>query len=248
MSSLGDTNAKCLNCGAELHGAYCHACGQRHRDGALSFRELLSEAAEEIVGFGRRFVVTLLRLLLRPGAVTAGYLAGRRARFASPLRLYLTASVALGAALVFADTTVVVSLEGAAAPDRSLWLRYWLWTVLFMMPVFAGLLRLVLPGGRSFSEHVVFAMHFHTVVYILAAIVLPLVEVTRGGPVEAALALSLPLAVLVHFVLALRRVYGVSPLRAGLTAVGMGVVYGAIQLVALIGTGVAIDAVMRVLG
>ncbi|MFL5393999.1 MAG: DUF3667 domain-containing protein [Myxococcales bacterium] len=64
------------------------------RDLRLPFLSLAAEALQEMAGVELRLAGTFRRLLLRPGDVTADYLAGRRARYMTPLRAYLVASVA----------------------------------------------------------------------------------------------------------------------------------------------------------
>jgi hypothetical protein len=57
-----------------------------------SIRTLAPEALEQALSLDSRFGRTFLGLLLRPGRVTADYLAGRRARYSSPVNFYLLAS------------------------------------------------------------------------------------------------------------------------------------------------------------
>jgi hypothetical protein len=83
----------CRNCGAELAGAFCAACGQRAIDPDPTFRELLHELAEELLHWDGKLATTFRLLVARPGALTTEYLAGRRISYISPLRIYLTCSV-----------------------------------------------------------------------------------------------------------------------------------------------------------
>lgn len=93
--------AHCLNCGTAIDGNYCAHCGQEtvlHRPSA---REFLHEFIGHHVALEGKLLGTLGRLLFRPGALTAEYLAGRRVRFVQPLRLYLTLSVLFFALMKF---------------------------------------------------------------------------------------------------------------------------------------------------
>ena len=78
----------CLNCGTKLTGAYCHACGQSgevHRSvGAIGH-----EIAHGVFHFEGKVWRTLPLLILHPGTLTRRYIAGERARFVSPLALFL---------------------------------------------------------------------------------------------------------------------------------------------------------------
>ncbi|MEO7455628.1 MAG: DUF3667 domain-containing protein [Gemmatimonadaceae bacterium] len=83
----------CLNCGTPLAGPFCFTCGQRDIPPYPSTRELVVDAFWELSGWDGRFVSTVKALVQRPGLLTREFLEGRRARFLSPLRLYLLASL-----------------------------------------------------------------------------------------------------------------------------------------------------------
>ncbi|MFL5594368.1 MAG: DUF3667 domain-containing protein [Gemmatimonadaceae bacterium] len=83
----------CNNCGAPLAGPFCSLCGQRDIPPYPSLRELVVDAVSEFSGWDGRLASTLRALVQRPGMLTCEFLAGRRARYISPIRLYLTASV-----------------------------------------------------------------------------------------------------------------------------------------------------------
>ena len=84
----GHGTALCLNCGTRLIGAHCHACGQSghvHRTvGAIGH-----EIAHGVFHFEGKIWRTLPMLAFRPGDLTRRYVAGERARFVSPLALFL---------------------------------------------------------------------------------------------------------------------------------------------------------------
>ncbi len=84
----GHGDGMCLNCGTRLTGAYCHACGQSaevHRSvGAIGH-----EIAHGVFHFEGKVWRTLPLLVLHPGTLTRRYIAGERARFVSPLALFL---------------------------------------------------------------------------------------------------------------------------------------------------------------
>lgn len=246
-TSTEQSGTRCGNCDTMLMGKYCHACGQRRLVDGVPVRDLLSEAGSEFLGLESRLASTLRLLAINPGGLTMAYLEGRRVRYVAPIRLYMLASVAFGAALVFADDTVIVSLEGAA-PDRTVWLRYWLSSVIVMMPAFAGLVRLVTGRGCGFGGHLVFAMHLHSAAFLAVAIVLPIVEVNWAPAVSAALLLATPLGLGIYLVAALRSVFSVGALRAVLSAAGIGLSYLALQLGALVASGYVLSALTGALG
>ena len=82
----------CLNCGSPLHGSFCSACGQRAVPQNPTVSELAGDAWQELSGYDGRIAATI-RGVFRPGYLTREYVAGRRARYLSPIRLYLIVSV-----------------------------------------------------------------------------------------------------------------------------------------------------------
>ena len=78
----------CANCGTPLAGAYCHACGQTahvHR----SLLHIVEELIHGILHFDTKSWHTLPLLFARPGLLTRRYIEGQRARYVSPLALFL---------------------------------------------------------------------------------------------------------------------------------------------------------------
>jgi hypothetical protein len=83
----------CANCGTPLAGPFCSACGQRVEHHVHSLPEFLGEAAEVITHADSRVWRTFVPLFFRPGFLTQQYLAGRRASYLPPFRLYIVLSV-----------------------------------------------------------------------------------------------------------------------------------------------------------
>ena len=80
--------ATCLNCGTGLIGPHCHRCGQQahlHRTIGAFLHDLLHGALH----FDGKTWRTLPKLALKPGELTRRYIDGERARFVSPMALFL---------------------------------------------------------------------------------------------------------------------------------------------------------------
>ncbi len=78
----------CLNCGTALTGDHCHRCGQSghvHR----SLSGIGHEILHGVVHADGKLWRTLPLLALRPGELTRRYIEGERARFVSPMALFL---------------------------------------------------------------------------------------------------------------------------------------------------------------
>jgi len=83
-----DAGGACLNCGTALIGSHCHNCGQAahvHRTVAAWWHDL----AHGVLHLDGKIWRTLPLLAWRPGELTRRYVAGERARFVSPLALFL---------------------------------------------------------------------------------------------------------------------------------------------------------------
>lgn len=81
--------AVCANCGTELAGPYCHACGQDADDHHRSIAHLAWEGVEGLTHLDGRLAQTLPLLLFQPGRLARDHLEGRRARHVPPFRLFL---------------------------------------------------------------------------------------------------------------------------------------------------------------
>lgn len=78
----------CLNCSTPLDGPYCKACGQRahvHRTLGAFFHDLV----HGVLHFEGKLWRTLPAVAFRPGRMTRAYIEGQRARYISPIALYL---------------------------------------------------------------------------------------------------------------------------------------------------------------
>jgi len=117
--------AACLNCGASFGEAgarrprFCPECGQE----TTPRPPTLGEFAQQ---FGGAYLATegalwrsLRLLLLKPGALTVEYLAGRRKHYVLPLRLYLTISLlALLLLRIVGGGPIEVRTDDAARPAK----------------------------------------------------------------------------------------------------------------------------------
>jgi hypothetical protein len=88
LAGAADAHGACLNCGAALHGRFCNVCGQAahiHR----SLLHLGEELLHGLFHFDAKGWRTLPLLIARPGLLTRRYIDGQRARYVSPLALFL---------------------------------------------------------------------------------------------------------------------------------------------------------------
>lgn len=93
--------AACLNCGSTLAGRFCHRCGQRanvHR----TLRAFWHDLVHGVLHLDGKVWKTLPLLAWRPGELTRRYICGERAKFVSPMGLFL-----FSVFLLFAVLTVL---------------------------------------------------------------------------------------------------------------------------------------------
>ena len=83
----------CPNCGAPAHGPFCYACGQSEKGMIRHLSEVMSEFADIVFNVDSRIFRSLWDLYVRPGYLTVEYLAGRRARYVTPFRLFFFLSI-----------------------------------------------------------------------------------------------------------------------------------------------------------
>ena len=96
----------CSNCGAELNGAYCSSCGQPahiHR----TLGHMVEEFLHGIIHFDTRAWRTLPLLVFRPGTLTREYIHGKRARYISPLAMFLLMIFSMFAVFAFTGGAAV---------------------------------------------------------------------------------------------------------------------------------------------
>jgi len=84
----GEHGSICLNCGTALIGRNCHRCGQSgHVHRTLS--GMAHDILHGVFHFDGKLWRTLPLLAWRPGELTRRYIEGERARFVSPMALFL---------------------------------------------------------------------------------------------------------------------------------------------------------------
>ena len=233
MADVIEQAGQCLNCGADLSGKYCAACGQKKVDRRdLSIRRFFGHVLNELTDLqSNKILRTLGALLFRPGQLTSEYLAGRKGFHIGPVRLYLTFS-----AIYFLFAWGVLSDARGGSTDRTarnpgviaMARRKGTDPLSFAVQIhqrterFAGVLRFVsvLVSGlfltvlyfklrKYYVEHLIFSFHYYSFDFFCKSLFAGLFVVV------AALGGKLPVMVLnffypvafVYLVFALRRVY-----------------------------------------
>lgn len=107
----------CANCGAVVADRYCAACGQAshvHR----SLAHLVEESLHGVLHFDTKIWRTLPKLFFRPGTLSRDYIDGKRARYVSPLALFLFTVFLTFAAFTMAGSQLLPGTGVIAAPQN----------------------------------------------------------------------------------------------------------------------------------
>lgn len=83
----------CLNCGTNLQGKFCHHCGQENLEIKESFGHMMNHAISDYFHFDHQFFHTLKPLISKPGKLTNEYMAGKRAQYLHPIKMYIFISL-----------------------------------------------------------------------------------------------------------------------------------------------------------
>lgn len=233
----------------------------------FSLRHLLvKELPRELTDIDGKLLASLRFLLTRPGFLADEYIAGRRSRYISPLRLYLIVFLLhalVVAALPGRDMTLpqraakidvtgyVLSLAQAKGNDA-----YWSdparrahvaeisrwgsegWTILIFLIVAA--VQKAVFRRRRYLEHAILAMSVSTFFLIVAELA-EILPALSGSPspsdfAQAAGQLLSGAAFVVYWFFAIRRFYGTSRVFSALAAA----IVSAVQVATALGLNIAI--------
>lgn len=104
---------ECLNCGAAITGSYCSQCGQKahlHRTLAAFSHDLI----HGVLHLDGKLWRTLPLLMFKPGEITRRYIGGERAKFVSPMAMFLFSVFLMFAVFQLAGITTPTNIEQSA--------------------------------------------------------------------------------------------------------------------------------------
>lgn len=102
-------NVSCPNCGNDFKSEfdYCPHCGQKNKEFKLNFKYLLNDFLSGSFNIDSKFFSTFRYLILKPAFLTREFLNGKRAKYLTPLRLYLLVSFAYFAVLSLTNNSAL---------------------------------------------------------------------------------------------------------------------------------------------
>jgi len=223
----------------------------------VRLHDLFHEAFHEFAHLDGKIFQTLKILVTKPGLLTVEFLNGRRARYLSPVRLYLTCSVLFfGLAALAPDITgsvvrVTRTPSRGEAPLDPVAAKQWqdaasarighaivhtFPRVMFaLMPTFGVLTWWCYRKTRPFyAAHLYYAIHFHALAFLILTVTIPLL---LAGGFFVALARAAPLAILGYHYVGLRRVFGGTRLQTAWKGTTIWLAYSALVLAVMLTIG-----------
>lgn len=226
----------CTNCGSTLVDVYCARCSEKqpHRRD-LTLSHFAHDVVHEMVHLDSKLFRTLKALVVQPGFLTAEAFAGRKTRYITPLRLFLTLFALHVLAYTIYKPLSIYSVGGASKMSGSPGIERLLEKVAkkrgMTKEVIAeqvdakwqkniSLLQLVNVLGialvlkliywrRYFAEHLTFAAHYLSFTYLFALAIWPVYWVVGlgHGIVNRSLMAVTIIASMIYAFFALRRFY-----------------------------------------
>jgi hypothetical protein len=245
-------------------------CGQKGVSLKVGMHDFVHDAMHELSHVDGKVLLTLRLLVTKPGQLTKEFLAGRRARYISPVRLYLTCSLlffTLAAILpgamkdlvkvgptkngtvsgLHADTAFKRELERGLrrAPQESEKLRAAIMhnlprAMFVLMPVFA---LLIWPFYRRQQPYYIPHLYYAIHIHAFAFLVWSIDLILARAGVPRPLAAVTLLANIPYHYIALRRVYGGTRAMTFVKGTVIGFVYWLLVLVTVM--SIAVYAMMH---
>jgi hypothetical protein len=94
-SSTSEGGKKCVSCGTELVGNYCHQCGEKQLVPSRDFSviKFIEQAIDGITHFDSKFLKSMLLLFTKPGFLTLEFIRGKRSPYTKPVQLFIIADI-----------------------------------------------------------------------------------------------------------------------------------------------------------
>lgn len=210
---MSEKATHCLNCGTALReqDQFCSNCGQETRNTTESFGEFLKHFLSDYFTFDSKILRSFKPLLFRPGFLTNEFLQGKRVTYIPPLRMYIFISI-----VFFLALSLLGGNENELASEQAFWDQFfgaYLPKVFFiLLPIFAFLLWLLYIRHKvSFIRHFVFALHFHSFLFIVTLfylLVSELLATINLIGVNQVVSLILVLVFMVYLFFGMRASYG----------------------------------------
>ena len=116
---LAGRTGACLNCGTTLTGPHCHDCGQK-ADVHRSLKAIFHDIVHGVLHLDGKLWRTLPLLAWKPGELTRRYIDGERAKFVSPMAMFLFSVFMMFATFQIIGLSTPANLSEGASLNASL--------------------------------------------------------------------------------------------------------------------------------
>ncbi len=200
----------CTNCSHTIPepAHFCNYCGQSTVSFERPFKPVFTDMIHETLDIDGRMIKTFKMLVKRPGQLSLEYCKGKRMMFTPPLRMYLVISI-----IFFLLWPVLYSMGDVVTSEMASKAEQYPKIMFCLLPVFALILQMLFKKTYYLSN-LIFAIHFHCIVYLVFLAEFALTSVLAIAPdsgleiVVALLRWPLDIYLLVYCALALKRNYG----------------------------------------
>lgn len=116
----GETVARepCPNCGTVPLGAFCHQCGQKQKT-HRTLTALINDLIHGVLHLDGKLSHTLPLLLFKPGQLTRRYIEGERAKFVSPMAMFLFSVFLMFAVFQMVGLTTPTDIDGSEVVESA---------------------------------------------------------------------------------------------------------------------------------
>ncbi|MGB0526081.1 MAG: DUF3667 domain-containing protein [Flammeovirgaceae bacterium] len=173
------STSNCANCCAQLHGKFCHQCGQKQMTERFSVKLLLNAFLKKIFDVETGLWFTTKELMVRPGKVVRDYLHGAQINYTKPVQFFFLTTALVFIALGFSDLYQqnVTSFEqgfnygygdGKEIPSHvkhyiaqiSFWIKDIRIFIISSIPIYALLFQWMFRRAKlNYAEHVIFLLY-----------------------------------------------------------------------------------------
>lgn len=174
---------KCQNCGIDLNGRYCSACGEDNQTPRLTLKTMASEFFSSFFSYDSGFNTTVRMLLVAPGTLIRNYISGIRSPYYHPVRLLLIFATINAIIFVKFNLMEAVAIRTADTPEEEIAMQYMTGLMNKYMNVLSvGVIPFLAIVSRVFirerkynlAEHLLVYSYLYAFVLIIGILLTPL--------------------------------------------------------------------------
>ncbi len=188
---------------------YCPYCGQENNPLDLRLKHIIGEFLSANFNLDSKLLRTLRLLIFQPAKLTQEYLAGKRQKYITPVRLYLIISLFYFLVLSLTPSNFSINIKTTGKEvnqeltntklGKTIWEKittlqtprgkklFWqkmqknFSAAMFLfIPLTALVLALLFPGQRYYAEHLVLTLHLQSLIFIALTLLNIIFLVTKS--------------------------------------------------------------------